>query len=404
MNKQRKEFQIVYLNPPQRIAIGWGVYETIANECKNYGIKKALLITTGLKKTGIIDEVSQVLKFNGVAFEIFDKVSSNPRDFQAMEAFQAYKDAQCDGIVTVGGGSSHDVGKAVRLLIANPEKHITEMAAWLDPPWYPEMLKLKHVTTPQICLNTTCGTGAESTNLSVINNTKSRFKFMTPPVPGLGPSMALIDPLFVRLQPSHMIAQTGFDAFSHAMEGYINRIPSRHTAALAIQVMKLVAENLREFASNRMDDVACENMCWAESMAGVGLCLGAGIGIVHGCGHVMAALTDAHHGFINSILSSPLERWNQPACPDKFADIARLSFGVNTTGMTRMEASDKFFDEMDRLLTDLGIKSGHLKQQIGLQEKDLEHVARYYQIDWGREGNPRDSTIAQTVELLRSIL
>jgi alcohol dehydrogenase class IV len=69
-----------------------------------------------------------------------------------------------------------------------------------------------------------------------------------------------------------------------------------------------------------------------------------------------------------------------------------------------MEASDKFFDEMDRLLTDLGIQSGHLKQQIGLQEKDLEHVARYYQIDWGREGNPRDSTIAQTVELLRSIL
>jgi alcohol dehydrogenase class IV len=278
------------------------------------------------------------------------------------------------------------------------------MAAWLDPPWYPEMLKLKHVTTPQICLNTTCGTGAESTNLSVINNTESRFKFMTPPVPGLGPSMALIDPLFVRLQPSHMIAQTGFDAFSHAMEGYINRIPSRHTAALAIQVMKLVAENLREFASNRMNDIACENMCWAESMAGVGLCLGAGIGIVHGCGHVMAALTDAHHGFINGILSSPLERWNQPACPDKFADIARLSFGVNTTGMTKMEASDKFFDEMDRLLTDLGIKSGHLKEQIGLQEKDLEHVARYYQIDWGREGNPRDSTIDQTVELLRSIL
>jgi alcohol dehydrogenase class IV len=278
------------------------------------------------------------------------------------------------------------------------------MAAWLDPPWYPQMLKLKHVTTPQICLNTTCGTGAESTNLSVINNTESRFKFMTPPVPGLGPSMALIDPLFVRLQPSHMIAQTGFDAFSHAMEGYINRIPSRHTAALAIQAMKLVAENLREFASNRMDDIACENMCWAESMAGVGLCLGAGIGIVHGCGHVMAALTDAHHGFINGILSSPLERWNQPACPDKFADIARLSFGVNTTGMTRMEASDKFFDEMDRLLTDLGIKSGHLKQQIGLQEKDLEHVARYYQIDWGREGNPRDSTIDQIVELLRSIL
>jgi formaldehyde dismutase / methanol dehydrogenase len=404
MNKQRKEFPIVYMNPPQRMAIGWGVYETIAHECKSYGIKKALVITTGLKKTGIIDEVGQVLKYNGVAFDIFDKVSSNPRDFQVMEAFQAYKDAQCNGVVTIGGGSSHDVGKAVRLLIANPEKHINDMAAWIDPPWYPEMLKLKHVTTPQISLNTTCGTGAESTNVAVVNNTKGRFKIITHPVPGLGPRLALIDPLFVRLQPSHLIAQTGFDAFTHSMEGYINRVHSPYTSALGIQVMKLVAENLREFASNRMNDVACENMCWAESMGGTGMCFGAGVGIVHGCGHVMAALTDAHHGFINSILSSPLERWNQPACPDKFADIARLSFGVDTKGMTKMEASDKFFDELDRLLKDLGIKSGHLKEQIGLQEKDLKHVAKYYQMDWGREGNPRDSTIDQTVALLRSIL
>lgn len=404
INKQRKEFPIIYLDPVRRIAIGWGAYETVANECKSANIKKALIVTTGLKRTGIIDEINSILTFNGISTAIYNKVSSNPRDFQVMEAYRAFKDAQCDGVVSVGGGSSHDCAKGVRLVAANDGRDVTEMSAWLDPPWYPEMLKLKPVTIPQISINTTCGTGAESTNVGVVTNTKGRFKFMIPPVPGLAPAIAITDPLLVRSLPPNYIAWTGFDAFTHAMEGYINRVPSYHTAALAIQAMKLVYENIREFTCNRMNDKACENMCWAESLAGAGLCMGAGVGIIHGCGHPIAAISDGHHGFVNCILALPMERWNQTACPDKFAEIARNSMGVDTAGLNKMQASDKFFEELERLLKDLNIKSGHLKEQLGIQEKDLEHIAKYYQIDWGREGNPRDSSIEETVKLLRSIL
>jgi len=404
INKQRKEFPIIYIDPPKKVAIGWGAHETVANECKAANIKKALIVTTGLKRTGILDEINGILTHNGLSTAVYDKVSSNPRDFQVMEAYQVFKDAQCDGVVSVGGGSSHDCGKGVRLVAANNGRDINEMQAWIDPPWLPEMLKLKHVTIPQISVNTTAGTGAESTNVGVVTNTKECYKFMVPPVPGMAPSIAIIDPLLVRLMPQNYIAWTGFDAFTHAMEGYVNRIPSKHTSALAIQTMKLVCENLREFTYNSMNDKACENMCWAESMAGVGLCMGAGVGIIHGCGHVMAAISDGHHGLVNCILALPLERWNQKVCPDKFAEIASQAMGFDTRGMSPIQASDKFFEELERLLTDLNIKSGHLNEQLGIKESDLQHIAKYYVKDWGREGNPRDSSVEETVELLQSIL
>lgn len=403
INKQRKEFPIIYADPPGKVAIGWGVHETVANECKAANIKKAMIVTTGLKRTGIIDEVNQILTSQGVSTEIYDNISSNPRDFQVMEGYQAFKESGCDGIVSIGGGSSHDSGKGIRLVAANDGKDITEMAIFLDPPWIEEIKKMKPPTIPQITINTTAGTGAESTNVGVVTNTKKRFKFMIPPLQGMAPNIALIDPLLVRLMPSNYAAWTGFDAFTHAMEGYINRIPSHHTAALDLRSIKLVAENLREFAFNPMNDQACENMCWAESLAGVGLCMGAGVGIIHGCGHVIAALHDKHHGFINCVLALSMERFNQNACPDKFAEMA-VAMGVDIRNMTKMQASDAFFIEMERLLADIGIKPDNIGEQLGVQEDELEHIARCGYNDWSREGNPRTYTIEENIALLRSML
>ena len=74
INKEMFQFPIHYTSPIHRIAIGWGVHETVADECKAAGIKKALIVTTGLKGTGIIDEIRQILTVNGVANETYDMV------------------------------------------------------------------------------------------------------------------------------------------------------------------------------------------------------------------------------------------------------------------------------------------------------------------------------------------
>ncbi|MEJ2740242.1 MAG: iron-containing alcohol dehydrogenase, partial [Dehalococcoidia bacterium] len=107
INKEIFEFPIHYTSPLCKIAIGWGAHETVADECKALNIKKAFIATTGLRGTGIIDEINRILTSNGISTEIFDKVTSNPKDHEIMAAYEAYKEAQCDGVVSVGGGSSH---------------------------------------------------------------------------------------------------------------------------------------------------------------------------------------------------------------------------------------------------------------------------------------------------------
>lgn len=402
INKRMIEFPISYTMVFGKVAIGWGVHETVAEECKAVNIKKALVTTTGLKGTGIVDEINQILRKNGIETVIFNKVTSNPKDYEIMEAYKVFQEAKCDGVVSVGGGSSHDCGKGVRAVAANNGRYVCDMAALIDPPWMEEIKKFKPVTIPQISVNTTAGTGAESTDGAAIVNTKLMTKQLIM-VPKLAPYIALIDPLLVRLMPQKYVAWTGFDALAHGFEAFLCRMRSPYSAALELRAMRLVAENLREFSYNRMNHVACENMCWAASMAGLGLMLGGGVGIVHGLGHGLSVLCNCHHGRASASVAIPLERYNESTCPDKFAEMAR-AMGVDTGGLTKMQAADKWFDEVEKLLADLNVETGHLNGQFGLQQKDLEHIVKYYENDFAKEGNPRDFNFEECVKLLEGLL
>jgi len=403
IDKRVFEFPITYTDQVGRIALGWGAHETVADECKAAGIKKALITTTGLKGTGIVEEINQILTSHGIATEIFAKVTSNPKDHEVMDGYKVYREAGCNGVVSVGGGSSHDCGKGIRAVAANDGKYVCDMAVFLDPPWMETVKKHKPVTIPQISVNTTAGTGAESTFCGAIINTKVKAKQLVI-VPGLAPAIALIDPYLVRLMPQNLAAWTGFDAFAHAFESCVSRMSSGYNPAIMLRVVKLVAENLREFSYNRMNHVACENMCWAESMASVGLGFGGGVGIVHGLGHGLSVLHDCHHGLANAVVTIPLERYNEPSCPNRFAEMAE-AMGVDTRGLTKMQAADKWFDETERLLSDLNIRTGNLNEQFGLQKKDVKHIVKWqYANDFAREGNPRDFNFDDCVRLLESML
>jgi methanol:N,N-dimethyl-4-nitrosoaniline oxidoreductase len=203
--------------------------------------------------------------------------------------------------------------------------------------------------------------------------------------------------------PQNLTAWTGWDTLAHGFESYLSRICVPHTAAIMLGVIKIVAENLREFTYNRMNHVACEQMCWAASMGGVGLHFGGGTGIVHGLGNIISSLIDCHHGQINAVLTFQAERYNEPACPEKFAAMAAV-MGVDTRGMSTMQAADKWFDEIERLQTDLNIKSGHLNEQFGLQQKDLIQLITTYSNSLHSEGNPRKFDYDECLKIVEGML
>jgi alcohol dehydrogenase class IV len=402
INKQIAQFPIIYTNPVGRIAVGWGAHETVADECKNIGIKKALIVTTGLHGNGVVDTIKGILTAGGVSVEVYDKITSNPKDFQIMEAYKMFQETGRDGVISIGGGSSHDTGKAIRIMEANNSRPIGDFAAFIDPPWMLELKNIKPTRVPQITVNTTAGTGAESTMFCTFTNTKARAK-QSALIPSATAQMAIVDPLIIRLMPKHIAAQTGFDCFSHGFEAYVSRLSSQHGNAMELRVLRLVSQNLREFVYNRMNHKACEMMCWAANMGGVAISFGSGAGIVHGLGHQISALTDCHHGLINSVITLTLERYNEPACPEKFADMAQ-AMGVDTRGMTALQAADKWFDEVERLIKDLGIESNNLTRQFGFQKKDIEHIVKIYANDFTHEGNPRDLNLDDCRRLLESML
>lgn len=402
INQNIHEFPIIYTNPIPKIALGWGAHQTVADECKGAGIKKALLITSGLKGTGIIDEIKGILEHNGVAVDVYDGVTSNPKAHQVMEAYKVFTDGQCDGIVAVGGGSSMDTGKGVRVVAANGGEDVTNFIALLDPPWMETLKKLNPCTIPQISITTTSGTGAEVTSWAAISDTKSRAKVLVG-APNVQANVAIIDPLLIRLQPKNVASWTGFDAMSHGFEAFVTKIQGPYAYGMLLRAIELIYHNLREFTFNRMDNNACERMCWASTMGGIAIAFGAGAGIVHGLGHQISALTDCHHGRINAVMVLAGERYNQPAALGKFAAMTK-AMGIDTTNMTESQAADRWFDEIEQMLKDLEITPGNIASQFGVQEKDLDHIIKVYSNDFCSQGNPKEFNYDEVMAVLKGAM
>lgn len=402
INKNIFEFPITYTNAIPRIALGWGAHETVADECKAAGMKKALIVTSGLKGTGIVDEIKGILEYHGVATEIYDKVTSNPKDHEVMAAYKALKEGGCDGVVAIGGGSSMDCGKALRVVEANGGKDVNNFVAFLDPPWMETLKKLNPCTIPQVSIATTSGTGAEVTSWAAITNVKARAKVLVG-APNIHSTIAIIDPLLVRLQPRNYIAWTGFDAMAHGFEAFVTKVQGPYAYGILLRAIELVYKNLRDFTYNRMNNTACERMCWAATMGGIAIGFAAGAGIVHGLGHQVSALTGCHHGLINGVMTLAGERYNQPAAIDKFAAMTR-AMGIDTRNMTEWQAADRWFDEIEQMLKDLEITPGQVNKQFGLQEKDLEHIVKIYSNDFCSQGNPKEFNAEEVLNLLKNVL
>src|SRR5438132_13348753 len=101
----------------------------------------------------------------GVAVSIYDKVESNPKDYNCMDAYKLYIDDKCDGFVSIGGGSSHDTTKGARVVAAHDGRNINEFQGF--------QTSEKLENPAHIAINTTNGTGSETTPAYVITDLSS---------------------------------------------------------------------------------------------------------------------------------------------------------------------------------------------------------------------------------------
>src|ERR687884_1084018 len=120
------EFPIKEFFSQPRSLFGPGAYEQAGPEAAAMGLSHVLFVTSGLSGTGIVDECKTNFENAGVSVTVYDKVESNPKDYNVMDAYKTFTEAECDGFVSIGGGSSHDCTKGARVVAAHDGRNINE--------------------------------------------------------------------------------------------------------------------------------------------------------------------------------------------------------------------------------------------------------------------------------------
>ncbi len=361
---------------PTRIVYGSGVSKTLAQELTAMGKKKPLIVTDkGLINAGVVGKVLQGLDEAGMSYDIFDEIEPNPRDLTVQRGYELAKALETDSLVAIGGGSSMDTAKGIGVLMSHGG--IIQ-----------DYEGLGQVTKPicdLIAIPTTVGTGSEVTFWSVITDTKRHFK-MSVGSPLIAPKIALVDPDLVESLPPAIVASTGMDALTHAVEGYTCTLAEPITDACGIYAIRLIAENIRKAVSEN-DKEAKAHLLMGSLIAGI--CFGnSDIAGVHCMGEALGGLYDTPHGVAMAILLPYVMDYNYVSDYKKFGEMAK-AMGENIIGLSEKEAAYAAISAVEKLNRDLKIPT---LKEIGVQFDDLPELAKRSAVNVSVDSNPRAAT------------
>lgn len=239
------------------------------------------------------DTVVDVLTGQGIGYTTFT-VSGEPTTQTARQGTQQARQAGCDFVLGLGGGSVLDTGKAIAALLTNGG----------DPLDYLEVIgrgqPLTQPAAPYIAIPTTAGTGAEVTRNAVLGSPEHRVK-VSLRSPWMLPRLALIDPELTRTMPPSITASTGLDALTQVMEPYVSNKANSLTDALCLEGMRRAARSLRRAYENGADPSARADMALASLFGGLALA-NAKLGAVHGFAGPLGGMFNAPHGAICAAL------------------------------------------------------------------------------------------------------
>lgn len=337
-------------------------------------------------KFGVAKMVLDELDAAGVAYSVFDDIKANPTTKNVKDALAAFKAFNPDVIVAIGGGSVIDTGKAVGIIVNNPEfGDVVSLEGVADT---------KNKAFPMVCFATTSGTAAEVTINYVITDEVAHRKLVCVD-PNDIPFLSFNDAEMMVSMPKGLTASTGMDALTHAIEGYITLAANPLTDLLCWNSIKFIAENLKNAVDNGKDIAAREGMAYGSYVAGMAFS-NVGLGIVHSMAHPLGARFDTPHGVANALLLPYVMEYNKPYCKKKYGDIAR-AMGVDIKGMSEDQAADAAIEAVKALSVSINIPQK--LSEIGIPKDALKQLAEDALIDPCTGGNPRPTNVQEILEI-----
>ncbi len=367
---------------------GHGAINEIPGIIESKGFKKAFVASDpDLVKFGVTDKVTDLLKENGIEFEVYSNIKPNPTIENVQQGVDAYRASGADFMITIGGGSSMDTGKGIGIIVNNPEHY--------DVRSLEGAVLTKNRTVFTIAVPTTGGTGAESTINYVITDVEKKRKFVCVD-PNDIPDVAVVDPDMMSSMPKGLTASTGMDALTHAIEGYTTKAAWALADCLDLEAIKLIAKNLRKAVENEPD--GREGMALAQYVTGMAYS-NVGLGIAHSMAHTLGAVYDTPHGVACAMMLPIVMEFNKDYTGEKFKAIAE-AFGVDTTGMDAEAYRKAAIDAVQQLSVDVGIPTKLEK----LKEEDLPFLCESAAADACAPGNPREASLADFEAMFRKLM
>ncbi len=302
------------------------------DELKNFKGSKAMVVVGGgsMKKFGFLDRIVDNLKQAGMQVELFEGVEPDPSVTTVMKGAEAMLKFGPDWIVAVGGGSPIDAAKAMWIKYEYPEITFPEMCKVFG---IPELRRKARFCA----ISSTSGTATEVTAFSIITDYDKGIKY---PIADfeITPDVAIVDPELAETMPKKLVAHTGMDAMTHAVEAYVSTANCDYTDPLAIHAIEMIMKDLVPSYNGDMD--ARHRMHNAQCLAGMAFS-NALLGIVHSMAHKTgAAFADfgAHiiHGAANAMYLPKVIAYNAKD------ETAKKRYGVivDYMGICEESASD----------------------------------------------------------------
>ena len=346
----------ITLLQPQKIVFGTGCIQTLVEDYRKLGLKR-LFVLTAPPIRPLIDEALGELKAAGIVWAVWQNIVAEPTVNDFKQILKEARQFQADSVVGIGGGSVLDVTKLVAAFLQSDQQvedcfgtgFIRQKGLWFA------------------CLPTTAGTGSEvSPNAILLDERDHLKKGIVSPY--LIADAAYVDPKLTWTVPAKVTADTGMDALTHCIEAYTNKFAHPAVDIYALQGIRLISKNLERAVRDGQDVEARE-----------ALALGS---------------------LSNAILLPSVMKFNTPACPKRYAEVA-LAFGL-PEGATDEDTAARGVDFIYQLADAVGIPKK--LTDLGIPQTAVDGMAKAaMQVQRLLKNNPREVTEQDAREIYNSL-
>jgi alcohol dehydrogenase len=378
-----------------RVLFGVGGLARLPDVIAGIGGRRVFLVTDpGVVVAGIAADVVDVLQAALIPTSMFSEVEANPSGATVEVGSATLRTLGLEGtvVVALGGGSAMDAAKAIALCAAN-DRPLWELG-YDGPDLAP--------SRPIVAVPTTAGTGSEAHPFAVITREDIGRKDYVGH-PSLLPVTTILDPALTVDLPVGVTAATGVDAMTHSLESLLSRNANPFAEAMAIGVIRTVAEWLPRAIADGSDLEARSQMLMAAHLAGVGQASGTGVGLVHALGHAIGTRGRMPHGTALAVILPEVLGFYaaEPGLRDRELALVGVALRAASPTEDPASAAGAAIGELRRFLASVGQR--HALRSLGFDDASLDMVAQDAIDDVAIRNSPRLPTLDEARAILASV-